>query len=120
VMRVNHIERPDVVLTLEQMMDKGPAHVVDFIHKIGLQVERTAMVMDAVNPLVMRLPRPHSREDMDLMTLSFESCPQFGHMYTHAAHTNRMQRLPRQHCDSHFSIHYQCANARWQEGTFDG
>jgi hypothetical protein len=74
VMRVNNIECPNVVLALEHMMDKGPAHVVDFIYKIRLQVERTAMVMHTVNPLVMRLSRTHSGEDMDLMAFSFERC----------------------------------------------
>src|SRR5262249_17439235 len=119
VVRVNDIEGADVVLTLEYMMDEGTAHVVDFIHEIWMQIERTAMVMDAINPLVMPLSRAHSGEDMNFMTLSVQRGGQFGHMHTHAADTNRMQRFPGKHCDPHFDS-LSAQRSRWQEGTFDG
>ena len=101
IMRVHNIEAADVVLGLEHMMDEGSAHVVHFVDEIGMQVEWTPMIMNTVNPLVMRLSSAHAREDMYFVTLSFERGSQFGDMDANTANTNRMQRLPTKHCDSH-------------------
>ena len=89
-------------------MDEGPAHVVDFVHEIRIQVEWTAMVMDSIDPLVVRLTPPHSGEDVDFVTPSFQRGSQLGHVHTHAADTNRMQGLPGKHCDSHFQTYDSC------------
>src|SRR5262249_30869927 len=78
-----------------------PTHVIDLIHEVGMQVEGATVMMDAVDPRVMRLALAHPREDMQFMPLTLQRRRQFGDMHTHAAHTNRMQRFPGQHRDSH-------------------
>ena len=35
-MSVNEVEAADVVLDGEELMDEGPAHIVDFVHEIGV------------------------------------------------------------------------------------
>jgi hypothetical protein len=51
VVGVNNIEGANDPFCLEQMMDEGAAHAVDFIHKIRVQIERTPVIPDSVNLL---------------------------------------------------------------------
>ena len=69
VVRVNDVEPSNVVLGPEHMVNERPAHVVDFVHKIGVQIERTAMIVYAVYALIMGLAMSHAREHVHLLAL---------------------------------------------------
>jgi len=103
IVRVNDVERADVVLRLKEMVDERPAHIVDFIYEVGMKVEWTAMVMNTVDPRVMRLPMSHPCEYVDFVSFALKCCRQFGDMNANSAHCNRMQRFPGKHRDSHNS-----------------
>jgi hypothetical protein len=101
IVRVDQIEWTDMVLGLKHVVHERPAHVIDLIHEIGMEVERATVMMNAIDPCIMRLTLGHPRKDMQFMPFTLQRRSQFGNMHTHAAHTNRMQRFPRQHRDSH-------------------
>ena len=70
------------------MLHKRPAHAVDLFHKIGVQLERTTMIVDAVNPLVVLLTVPHSREHVHFMALPLQCGAQLGDVGTHPSNRN--------------------------------
>jgi hypothetical protein len=95
VVSMNHIKMmAHVILGLEEVMDKGPAHVVDFLDKVRVQVEGTAMVMDSINPLVPTLSLTHAGENVDLMPFSLQGSSQLGDVNPHTSNGDGVQRLP--------------------------
>ncbi len=88
IMRMNDIKWADVILRLENVMNEGPAHIVDLIDKVGMKVEGATMVMDTINPHVVRLSLAHARKNMDLVSFALERCGEFRHVDSHAANRN--------------------------------
>jgi hypothetical protein len=103
VVGMNDVERPDVVLCLKEVVHERPAHVVDFVYKVGMKIERTTMIMNAVYAYIMRLAGPHARENVDFMSFALESCSQFCNMNSDSADRYGVQRFPRKHRDSHIT-----------------
>jgi hypothetical protein len=48
-------------------MNERAAHVVDFVNEIRVQMEWTAVVVHALNALMVRLLMALAREDMNLV-----------------------------------------------------
>jgi hypothetical protein len=90
-MSVNDFERTDKVFGLEYMVHERPAHVVDLVNKVRVQVERTSMVVHAVNARVIALTRSHSRKNVHFVTLPFQGRRKFSDMGTHSADRNGVQ-----------------------------
>jgi hypothetical protein len=103
IVRVNDVERTDIVFGLVYMMNERTAHVVDFIDEVGMQIKRAAMMVNSIDPRIMWLARSHPRKHMKFVPSSFQRGCEFCHMHPHATDTNRMQRFPREHRDSHLS-----------------
>jgi hypothetical protein len=90
-----------VIFHGEKLVDEGPAHVVDFIYKIGAQSEIAAVIMHAVNAIVARLLMAAAREYVDLMPAAVQRCRQFRDVNTDSSHGNAVQCLPRKQSDLH-------------------
>jgi hypothetical protein len=103
VVRMNDIERSDVVLCLKEVVHERPAHVVDFVYEVGMKIKRAAMIMDAVNAYIMRLAGSHARENVNFMSFALESRSQFGDMNSDSTDRYGVQRFPRKHRDSHIT-----------------
>src|SRR5215475_644452 len=101
VVGMDDVEWADVVFGLKHMVHERPAHVVDFVYEVRVQVKRAAMIMDAVDSRIMELAMSHAGEHMYLVTFPLHSGRQLGNVHTHTAYCNRMQRFPGKHCDSH-------------------
>src|SRR5207245_11312927 len=67
VVRVDHVESSNHALGYEHVIHDRAAHIVHFIDKIRVQIEWTAMIVDAMNTLVVLLAAAHAREHMHLM-----------------------------------------------------
>jgi hypothetical protein len=50
---MDYIEGANEILGLKDMMDKRPAHIVDFCYEIRIQLKRAAVIMDPVDPIVV-------------------------------------------------------------------
>ena len=48
VVRMNNVERADVILRLENMVHERAAHIIDLVDKVGMKVERATVIVDAV------------------------------------------------------------------------
>jgi hypothetical protein len=83
-----------VILGLEEVMNEGPAHVVDFLNKVRVQVEGATVIMDSINPLVPSLSRPHASEDVDLMPFPLKGGRQLRDLNPHTSNDDGVQRLP--------------------------
>jgi hypothetical protein len=59
------------------MVNEGPAHIVDFFDEVGVQVEWTTMVVDAVDPRVVGLAMSHAREYVHFMVFPFKGSGKF-------------------------------------------
>ena len=84
-MRMNDIECADVVLGLENVMDERPAHVIDLFNKIGMKVEGATMVVDTIDPHVMRLSVAHACKNMNLVSFSLKRRGEFGYVDSYTA-----------------------------------
>ncbi len=93
-MGVNDVEAADVVLDREELVDEGPAHVVDFIDEIGVEHEVAAVIVNAVDAVVVRLLRAAAGEHVDFVTATVESGGQLRDVDADAAHGDAVQRLP--------------------------
>src|SRR5579875_1936937 len=67
IVGVDDIKSADVIFHSEKLVDKRAAHVVDFVHKIGIQGEIAAVIMHAINTVVACLVLAATSEDMDFM-----------------------------------------------------
>jgi hypothetical protein len=98
---VDDVERADVVLRLKHVVHEGPAHVVDFVYEVRMQVKRATVIVDAVDARIVALAVSHTGEYVHLVTFPLQRCGQLRNVHSYAAYCNRMQRLPGKHCDSH-------------------
>src|SRR5262249_54550225 len=89
--------------------DERPAHVVDFVHEVRVQRKGAAVVVDAVNTVVVRLLGALAREDVDFVLPPLQGCGQFRDVHAHTAYRDRMQSLPRKQCNSH-ALNLRCAS----------
>ena len=94
IVGVDEVEAADVVLDGEEVVDERPAHVVDFVHEIGVTAESAAVVVDAVDAVVVALPMAEARENMDFMPAAMQGGGQLGDVNAHAADRDGMQRFP--------------------------
>ena len=93
-MGVNHVEAADVVLDGVEDVDERPAHVVDFVHEVGGEVESAAVVVNAVDLIVVGLAVADAREDVDFMAAALERGSEFADVDAHAADGNGMKGFP--------------------------
>jgi hypothetical protein len=98
---VNDVESTDVILNSEEFVNESPAHIVDFVHEIGAQVEVAAMIMYAIDSVVTRLLMAAAREDVHFMTAPIQGSGQLGDMNADSPDGDPMQRLPRKQSDLH-------------------
>src|SRR5262249_35079008 len=101
VMGVDDVEVTNVVFGLKYMVDERPAHVVDFVYKVRVQVKRAAVIVDAVDARIVALAVAHACEHMHFVAFPLQRGGQLRNVHSYAAYCNRMQRLPGKHCDSH-------------------
>jgi hypothetical protein len=93
-MRVDDLELADVILHAVKVVDERPAHVVDFIHEVGIEREWAAMIVDAVNAVVMRLAVTLASEYVYLMRPTLQGRRQLGYVDAYTAHGDGMKRFP--------------------------
>ncbi|MEJ2656759.1 MAG: hypothetical protein P8012_06130 [Desulfobacterales bacterium] len=93
-MSMKHIKGTDVVLRLEDVIHKRPAHILDFHRKVRVEIERAPVVVDAVNPVIAALAVTHPREYMDLVSSALEGRSKFGNVDADTADRDRIKRLP--------------------------
>src|SRR5258708_40310416 len=98
---MDDVEAADLILDAIEIMNKRPAHVVDFVDEIGRQLERAAVIMHSVDALVIRLVMAFARKNMNLMLAARQSGSQFRDMDAHAAHGDGMQGFPRKQGYAH-------------------
>jgi hypothetical protein len=94
---MHYVELSVPILFLEKMPHKRPAHLLDFVNEIPVQVERTIMVPNIVNRKHPAPPVPWSRENVYVMSFPLQRRRQLRHMRRHSPHRRRVQRLPRKH-----------------------
>jgi hypothetical protein len=85
-MAMDDIECAHLVFDCEEPVHKGAAHVVYFVDEVGMQRERTAMVVDAVQEIVFRLPVPLAREDVNVMSATLQRGGKLRDMHGHTTH----------------------------------
>jgi len=101
-MGMHHVKMgAHVSFACKSMMNEGAAHVLDLIDKVGSEIERAAMIPDAMNPFYVTLARTHSCKDMDLMPFPLERRCKLRNMTGDAPHSDRVKRFPRKHSDPH-------------------
>jgi hypothetical protein len=93
-MRVDDIERAHVIFNCLECLHKRAAHVVRFVDEIIIELESTAVIVHAMNQVVMRLIIALPREHVNLMATPLQTSRQFCDMDRHSAHRNRMQGFP--------------------------
>lgn len=93
-MCVDHVKRTDEIFSLQNMVHERPAHVIDFLNEVWLQSERTAVIMNSINALILWPSPPHSCENVNFISFSFESSRQFGDVSGHTSDGNRLKRFP--------------------------
>src|SRR5215467_11295549 len=98
---MDDFECADVVLRLKHVVYEGPAHVVDFVYEVRVQVKRAAVIMDAVDALIVALAVSHAGEHVYHVTFPLQRGGQLRYVHSNAAYCNRMERFPGKHCDSH-------------------
>lgn len=101
VVRVDDVECAHVILDSVATVHERPAHVVDFVHEVGIQRKATAVVVDAVDQVVVRLSWSLSREDMNLMAASLKSGSQFGDVNANSTDCDGVERFPGKQSNSH-------------------
>src|SRR3990172_3249960 len=82
-------------------IDETVAHVVDFGDEIRMQVDRTAVIVNAVDDVVGPLARAETHEVVHFMTTTLQGRRELGDMGGDAAHRERMETLPRKKRDTH-------------------
>jgi hypothetical protein len=87
VVCVNDVESSDVALGFEHVVNEGPAHIVDFIDEVWMEVKRATMVVDAVDSLVPVLAVSHPGKYVYFVTSALECGSQFGDMYANTTDT---------------------------------
>jgi hypothetical protein len=117
--RVNDVEPADVVFGLEHVVYERPAHVVYLIDKVGVQVEWATVIVHTIDPRVVGLAMSHASEYVDLVTLPFQRSGQFGDVHTDTADSNRVERLPGEHCYSHHTYRLVCGNQNSRKRRYD-
>jgi hypothetical protein len=82
-------------------MDEGPAHVVDLVHKVVVESKRTAVIVDAIDAVVVCLAVARAGEDMDLVSATFQGSSEFGNVYPHSTHGDGMESFPGKQGNAH-------------------
>jgi hypothetical protein len=72
------------------VIGEGAAHVVDFFNEVWVQPELTAVVMHAMNALVVGLTGSHAREHVHVVPFALESGRQLSDVGCDPAHRNGM------------------------------
>jgi hypothetical protein len=90
-MRMDYIEGANEILGLKDMVHKRPTHVVDFCYEIRIQLKRTAVIMDPVDPIVVRLAMSYPGEDMHFMSFPVKGSRKLGDVSTYAADSDRVK-----------------------------
>ena len=87
------ILQPGAVVVLDRITagHERPAHVIDFVNEIGAQLEGAAVVVDAVDVVVVRLGMAQSGEDMNVVAPALQGGCQLGHVSADAADGNRVE-----------------------------
>ena len=75
-------------------VDEAVAHPVRLVHEIGIEVDRAAVVVDAVDELIGALPLAEAHEHMRLVAAPLEGRGQLGHMHRHSADGDRVKTFP--------------------------
>src|SRR6266851_1136520 len=101
IMSVDHVEAPIPILLLEEMPDKGPAHILNFINKVPIGLKGTVMIPNSVNLKGSTGPVAWPGKNVDDVSLALESCRQFGYVGRDSTHCDRMERFPREHRYAH-------------------
>ena len=101
VVGVDDVEAAHMVLHGEELVDERPAHVVDFVDEIRVQREVAAMVVNAVDAVVVRLLMAAAGEHMDFMAPAIESRRQFRDVDANSTHGDAVQCFPRKQCNLH-------------------
>jgi hypothetical protein len=71
---VNNVKCAAEVFRLKDMVNKRTAHIVDLVHKVAIEFETAAMIVDAVYVRVVGLVVTDACENMNLMALPLKSC----------------------------------------------
>jgi len=90
-MRMDYIEGANEVFGLKDMMDKRPAHIVDFCYEIIIQLKGATVIMDSVDPIVVRLAVSYPGKDMHFMSFPIKGSRKLGDVSTYAADSDRMK-----------------------------
>jgi hypothetical protein len=91
---MHDVKRSQEILRCINVMDERAAHVIDFVDKVGVQRERAAVVMHAMNKLIMRLAGTCAGEYVNVVSLPLQSRAQLRNVGGHSSHGNRMQGFP--------------------------
>src|SRR5262249_32023140 len=101
VVAVDDVEAAGAVLHREGGVGEGATHVIELIHKIRVQRERAAVVVDAVDAVVTGLVVPLAGEDVDLVAAAFEAGGQLGDVNADAADGEGVKAFPRKQGNPH-------------------
>jgi hypothetical protein len=98
---MHDVKTANTILHGIKRVDEGPAHVVHFIHKIRVERERAAMVVDAVDAIIEALLGTLASKDMNFVLPALKRGGQFGDVNAHAAHGDGMKRFPGEQSNAH-------------------
>jgi hypothetical protein len=94
---MDNVKRTDIVFGAEHGVDERSAHVVDFFHEIGMCRKRAAMVVHAVNALILgMIGSAHAGENVHLMAFALQGTGQLGDVRRNASNHDRVQGFPRE------------------------
>jgi hypothetical protein len=92
---VNNIKAAsNVVFGTEDVVNDGPAEVIDLLDEIGIESERAAVIMNTVDKFIMLLSMSHAGEDVDLVTLSLKGRSKLRNVDADASDRNGVKRFP--------------------------
>src|SRR6185437_8353854 len=86
IVSMHDVKGADVIFHGEELVDEGPAHIVDFIDEIGMQREVAAVIVNAVETVVVRLLMAATGKHMNFMLAAIESGREFRDVDADAAH----------------------------------
>jgi hypothetical protein len=84
-----------------------------------MEVKGTAVVVNAVDAVVVGLPGPLAGENVDFVLAALQRGSQFGHVDADAADGDGMEGLPGKQSDAHAYLLLQNGGASWQLARTD-